>query len=145
MKLNVKIFKDLTLEQLYKILKLRYDIFVVEQKSIYNEFDEKDYDAVHIFLQEKKDVIAYMRIYKKSKKIASIGRVVVDLKFRKKGLGRKVVKEGIDYIKSKWKVDKIEISAQEYLKKFYESFGFKQVSDVYDDCGVAHIDMVLDI
>ena len=141
MKLNVKFFSELTNEQLYRILKLRYDIFVLEQKSIYDEYDGKDYDAVHIFLQEKKEVLAYLRIYKKSNKVASIGRVVVDQRFRKQGLGRKLMNEGINYIKSNWKTDRLEIGAQEYLKKFYESFGFKPTSQPYDDCGVSHIDM----
>jgi ElaA protein len=141
--LIVKPFTELTLEQLYKILKLRYDVFVVEQKSIYDEFDEKDYHAIHIFYEDKKDIVAYTRLFKKSNKVAALGRVVVNTKFRKKGLGRKVVQEGIAYIKTVWKIKKIEIGAQVYLKSFYESFGFKQSSDVYDDCGVPHIDMVL--
>ena len=143
MKLNIRFFNELTLEQLYEILKLRFDAFVIEQKSIYDEFDRRDYEAIHIFFQDKNEIMAYLRIYKKSDKIASIGRLVVVAKLRKQGLGKKIVKAGIDCIKDKWNADKIEIGAQAYLKKFYGDFGFIQTSDVYDDCGVPHISMEL--
>ncbi|MBN1501981.1 GNAT family N-acetyltransferase [Candidatus Woesearchaeota archaeon] len=145
MNFTTKKFSELTLEQLYKILKLRYGVFVREQQSIYDEFDEMDYNAIHIFLEEKKKIVAYLRVYKKSDKTACLGRAAVDKEHRKKGIGKEIVKHGLNYIKNNFKAEKTEISAQDYLQKFYESFGFKRISDVYDDCGVEHIDMVLEL
>ncbi len=145
MKIEIKQFKELTLEQLYKILKLRFDVFVAEQNSIYDEYDNKDYEAIHLFIEEEDKIIAYLRIYKKSEAIASFGRVVVHKDYRKKGLGREIVQKAVEYIKSDMKVDKVEIEAQYYLKDFYKSFGFKQTSEVYDDGGVPHIDMELNM
>ncbi len=138
----VKKFNELSVSQLYRILQLRYNIFVAEQGSIYNEFDDVDYNAVHIFSGNNR-IFAYLRVFKKSSKIAGLGRVAVDREYRKKGVGSRLVQAGVDYVKSHWKCEKICIEAQEYLKKFYESFGFKQVSGVYLDCGVPHIDMEL--
>lgn len=126
-------------------MKLRFDVFVVEQNSIYDEYDNKDYNALHFFMEDNNDVISYLRVYKKSETKAYLGRVAISKDYRKQGIGKKIVQEAIDHIKSKWKVIKILIGAQEYLKNFYESYGFKQVSDVYDDCGVPHIDMILDV
>lgn len=145
MKIIIKKFKDLTLEQLYKILKLRFDVFVVEQNSIYDEYDNEDYRAIHFFIENKNEVIAYLRVYKKSKLIASLGRVVIHKDYRSKGLVRRIVQKAIDYVSSNLEVSKIKIGAQDYLKKFYESYGFKQESYVYDDGGVPHIDMILDV
>lgn len=143
MNIKIKRFNELTLEQLYKILKLRFDVFVSEQNSIYDEYDNKDYDAIHFFIEDKERVVGYLRLYKKSPSAVSLGRIVVHKDYRKKGLGRKLVQEAINYVKSTLKVEKIQISAQYYLKDFYEEFGFKTTSEAYDDGGVIHIDMNL--
>lgn len=145
MEINVKKFNELSLEQLYKILKLRFDVFVAEQNSIYDEYDSEDYEAVHFFIEKEDKVIAYVRVYKKSEGVVSLGRVAVHKDYRKKGLGRKIVQEAIDYVKSDTKVNKIKIGAQEYLKDFYLSYGFKQTSEAYDDDGVLHVDMELSL
>ncbi|HQF36273.1 MAG TPA: GNAT family N-acetyltransferase [Candidatus Dojkabacteria bacterium] len=145
MEIEVKKFSELTLEQLYKILKLRFDVFVSEQKSFYDEYDNKDYDAIHFFIEDKQMVVGYLRLYRKTSLSVSLGRIVVQKEYRKMGVGRKLVQEGINYAKSNLKVDKIDISAQYYLKDFYESFGFKSTSEPYDDGGVIHIDMTLEV
>jgi len=129
MEIEVKKFSELTLEQLYKILKLRFDVFVSEQKSFYDEYDNKDYDAIHFFIEDKQMVVGYLRLYRKTSLSVSLGRIVVQKEYRKMGVGRKLVQEGINYAKSNLKVDKIDISAQYYLKDFYESFGFKSTSE----------------
>lgn len=144
MNIRIKSFDELTLDQLYKILKLRFDVFVSEQNSIYDEYDNKDYDAIHFFIEDKESVVGYLRLYKKSLSVVSLGRIVVHKDYRKKGLGRKLVQEAINYSKSNLKVGEIQISAQFYLKEFYEEFGFKATSEAYHDGGVLHIDMVLD-
>jgi len=90
-------------------------------------------------------VVGYLRLYRKTSLSVSLGRIVVQKEYRKMGVGRKLVQEGINYAKSNLKVDKIDISAQYYLKDFYESFGFKSTSEPYDDGGVIHIDMTLEV
>ena len=120
MKFTIKKFKELTAEDLYRILKLRFDVFVVEQKSIYNEFDDIDYDARHIFLRKNKEIIAYLRAFKKTGKIAKLGRIVVAPKYRKMGIGRKLINTGINCAKNKFKASTLEIEAQSYLENYQE-------------------------
>ena len=144
MKLQIVPFKNLTPGQLYKILKLRYEVFVKEQQCIYDEFDGHDLHAIHLFMEENNEIHAYCRVFKISEETAVLGRVIVDLQHRARGLGKEIVRNGIEYIRSNWKGMEIKISAQIYLKKFYADFGFKQTSDVYDDAGILHIDMILD-
>ena len=135
-------FEEFTPELLYKVLKLRFNVFVLEQNSLYEEFDDIDFDAIHILIEEKSEVVAYMRIFLKERGIVSFGRVVVHKDFRKKSLGKKIVEEGMKYMKENMDATRVEIEAQEYLRDFYESFGFRQVSEPFDDCGVMHIRMV---
>ncbi|MHC1716597.1 MAG: GNAT family N-acetyltransferase [Candidatus Dojkabacteria bacterium] len=144
MKLNIKKFNELTPDLLYKILQLRFDVFVLEQKSLYEEFDNKDLDAYHLFYLQDNEVIAYMRVLKEDSDIGTFGRVVVAKESRGMKLGKEIVKDGIKYLHEDLGVKSIKIEAQEYLKNFYESFGFKQVSAPYDDCGVMHIHMTLE-
>lgn len=145
MKFQIKKFNKLTVEQLYKILKLRFDVFIKEQNSIYNEMDNEDLNSIHFFFEENNHIIAYLRINKKSKEISTISRLVVNKNSRKMGLGNKLTEKAIDYIKSKWKSKKIKIEAQNYLQRFYENYGFKRTSDVYLDGGVPHIHMILNL
>ncbi|MBU0757548.1 MAG: GNAT family N-acetyltransferase [Nanoarchaeota archaeon] len=145
MNFTIKSFNELTLTELYQILKLRFDVFVIEQNSIYNEFDDIDYKAVHMFAQNKGKVIAYIRIYEKSKNTAVLGRIVIDEKHRGTGLGKIMIQKGIAFVKNEMKLKKINICAQEHLKGFYSDYGFRQVSDAYDDGGIQHIDMVLNL
>lgn len=143
MRIYFKKFQELTNIEFYQIFKLRFDVFVIEQNCIYNEFDNIDYEASHIFIEENGEVIAYTRAYHKTKSIDSLGRVVVSPKYRKKQLGRKIVQVSIDYMQKEWQSQEIIISAQYHLKEFYSSFGFEQISQVYDDEGIDHIDMIL--
>ncbi len=138
-------FSEFTPNLLYEVLKLRFKVFVLEQNSMYEELDDVDFDATHILIQKDGVIVAYMRIYLKEEGVASFGRVVVHKDYRKHGLGSEIVKNGLVYIKENMNVKRVEIEAQEYLKGFYESFGFKQTSQPYDDCGVMHINMKLDI
>lgn len=144
MELVVKHFKELSLEELYEILKVRAEVFVVEQTCIYQDLDEKDKGAYHLFLKDDKGIKAYLRVLDKgvSYEDASIGRVLtVD---RGCGLGEKIVTEGIKVAREKFQAGRIRISAQLYAKGFYEKAGFKQVSDEYLEDGIAHIAMVLE-
>ena len=141
-----KTFDELTLEEFYEITTLRIDVFVVEQNCVYRELDGKDQKAHHLFIREPKtqEIIAYTRIFKPGIYYdeAAFGRVLVHPNFRKRNIGRYLINEVIDFINKNFSSNSIKISAQTYLKNWYESFGFKQISDSYLDDGIPHIDML---
>ncbi len=141
----VKKFDELTIHELYSILKLRSEVFVVEQNCVYQDVDDKDQKAIHLFFSDQNKIIAYTRLFNKGDYFnqASIGRVVIQEKYRKKGLGHLLIKESIDTINKKFDTNKITISAQTYLKQFYEAHHFKQVGNEYLEDGIPHIKMKL--
>lgn len=141
---QLKAFDELTLKELYAILALRTDVFVVEQECPYPEVDGKDVQSYHLFAQENGEIVAYLRILPSglSYDEASIGRVVIRASHRGQGLGRPMMQQAIDYIVRVLKEDRIKIGAQAYLEDFYTSLGFEQVSEVYLEDGIPHMDMV---
>ncbi len=141
--ITIKKFNELTTLELYKILKIRSEVFVVEQECIYNDIDEKDLKSIHMWIENEGEIAAYIRVVEKglSYPEPSIGRVLVASNERGKGYAKKIVKEGIRYITEVWKEDKIIIGAQVYLNKFYTELGFKQTSEEYDEDGIPHMDM----
>lgn len=143
MKTVIKRFEDLKLKELYEILRLRVDVFVVEQECPYPEIDGKDIDSIHLYLEEEDEIAAYMRILPKglSYETASLGRVIVKENHRGKKLGNLLLEEGLRYIDNVMKEDVITIGAQEYLQGFYEAFGFEKISPMYLEDGIKHIDM----
>ena len=145
MKTFIKNFQDLSNTEIYQILRLRSEVFVVEQECIYQDIDNKDKKAVHIFLKEKNEIIAYSRVFKEKEYFEnpSIGRVVVANKRRMYGVGKKIMNISIDYIKQNIKAKSIEISAQNYLKKFYSNLGFIQEGDEYLEDNIPHLRMFL--
>ncbi len=145
MELVVKRFEELTINELYEILKVRVDIFVVEQKCPYKELDEKDKKAYHIYLKENNQIKAYLRVIDAgvSFEEVSIGRVLSTE--RGKGFAKAVIEEGIRVSKELLNADKIKIEAQVYAQKMYEKFGFKPVSKEFLEDGIPHIQMVLDL
>ena len=145
MKTFIKNFQDLSNTEIYQILRLRSEVFVVEQECIYQDIDNKDKKAVHIFLKEKNEIIAYSRVFKEKEYFEnpSIGRVVVANKRRMYGVGKKIMNISIDYIKQNIKAKCIEISAQKYLKKFYSNLGFVQQGDEYLEDNIPHLRMFL--
>ena len=138
-----KSFQELTIIELYQILQLRAEVFVVEQDCVYQDIDFKDQKALHVFGFKNDKVVAYTRIFKPGDYFenASIGRVVVAASERKFGYGHEIMKASIIAIKNNFKVDEITISAQKYLKKFYETHQFKQVGEEYLEDGIPHIRM----
>lgn len=136
-------FANLTPWQVAKIYAIRYNVFVREQKSIFNEHDGHDFNATHLFIEDEDKIIAYARVYREDKNTAVLGRVAVDKDHRGQGLGREIVQKAIEAVKRMEGVDRINIEAQTYLQKFYESFGFKVTSEPYDDDGVMHVNMTL--
>lgn len=139
----IKNFFDLTITELYQILQLRSEVFVVEQDCVYQDIDFKDQKALHILGVKNDTIIAYTRIFKPGHYFenASIGRVVVKESERKFGYGHELMNVSIQAIETEFKVTKITISAQKYLKKFYESHQFKQVGEEYLEDGIPHIRM----
>ena len=146
MEFFVKKFNELNIDQLYAILQLRSEVFVVEQTCVYQDMDFKDQKALHVIGMKNNVIVAYTRIFAPGIyfKEASIGRVVVKENERKFGYGYDVMKVSIEAIHTFYKVTKITISAQEYLAQFYMNLGFKQVGDGYLEDGIPHIEMLRD-
>lgn len=143
MEFQIKKFTDLSVTELYQILQLRSEVFVVEQDCVYQDIDFKDQKALHILGFKNDKIISYTRIFKPGDYFenASIGRVVVKESERKYGYGHELMKVSIDAVKTEYHQEKITISAQLYLKKFYESHGFIQIGDSYLEDGIPHIRM----
>lgn len=142
---NLKTFNQLSVDDLYQILQLRCQVFVLEQACPYLDIDSKDQEAFHLYYKESDQVVGYCRILPPglSFQEASIGRFLVAESHRKKGLGQKILARAIEYC---WQVrdyDCLKISAQTYLLGFYQSFGFECVSAPYLEDGIEHVDMVL--
>ncbi len=144
MEFLVKKFDELSVHELYAILQLRSEVFVVEQDCVYQDIDFKDQKALHVFGIKKDVIVAYTRIFKPGDYFnkASIGRVVVKDIERKYGYGYELMKASIDAIDYFYRVTEITISAQMYLTKFYNSLGFKQVGEQYLEDGIPHIEMI---
>ncbi len=138
---QVKKFEELSTAEFYAIVKERIAVFVVEQQCPYQEVDDIDGQAWHTYFQDTDGkILAYTRVYEEVDSI-HLGRVLVHQNNRKDGLGRKIVQETINMIQKKFPEKPIVIGAQEYLQAFYESFGFKAISDVYLEDDIPHIDM----
>ncbi|MCU0157223.1 GNAT family N-acetyltransferase [Bacillus safensis] len=136
-------FEQLSKEDLYLILMERVNVFVVEQTCPYPEIDHRDQEALHLIAKENGTIVAYCRIFQNGilYKEASIGRILVTQAGRKKGYGKLLLIKALEKL-SELGETSVKIQAQAYLKSFYESFGFKAVSDVYDEDGIPHLDMV---
>lgn len=140
---TTKNFNTLSVNELYQILKLRSEVFVVEQNCVYQDLDNKDQKALHLFGEVEGKIIAYSRLFKGNDYFdnSSIGRVVVALNFRDMNFGHALINRGISEIKKHFNEENITISAQLYLKKFYESHGFVATSDMYLEDDIPHIEM----
>lgn len=139
--IHLKTFSELTQEELYGILKLRVDIFVVEQNCPYPELDDEDQEAIHFFYKVDEKVIAYLRVIANQEGNIRIGRVVTDKAYRGKRLSSKLMEASMVYIKANYTDRNITLSAQEHLQHFYSKFGFKPVSAIYLEDGIPHVNM----
>ena len=142
-----KTFSELDTEDLYQILRLRSEVFVVEQDCVYQDLDNKDQNAIHLYYKENSEIVAYTRIFKAGDYYENpcIGRVVVSKKNRGKDLGKKIMIDSIEYIKQNIKGKKIELSAQKYLDKFYKDLGFYKIGEDYLEDGIPHQRMIFDL
>ena len=142
-KWKIKRFNELSLQELYSVLKLRSHVFVVEQNCVYQDVDGKDEKAIHLFGEFENQIVACARLFNSGDYFenASIGRVVVHPEVRNKKWGHELMQNAIAGIKTYYNQEKITISAQLYLKNFYESHGFIQTSEMYLEDDIPHIEM----
>jgi len=141
---TVKHFKDFTIDQLYQVLQLRSEVFVVEQNCVYQDIDGKDQKALHVLGYKNNKLVAYTRIFKSGDYFeeASIGRVVVIDSERKYGYGYDVMETTVATIYEELGKQDIRISAQTYLIDFYNKLGFQETGKIYLEDGIPHINMV---
>jgi ElaA protein len=141
----LKKFDDLTPHELYSILQLRNEVFVVEQNCVYQDADDKDRSSYHFTGWINDRPIAYARLLPKGavyEDYVSIGRVVVSPSARGTGIGKELIQRSIEQANTLFGTVPIKIGAQIYLKIFYSEFGFQQTSDIYLEDGIEHIEMI---
>ena len=141
MNLVSKYFDELTTVELYELLKVRSEIFVVEQNCIYQDLDNKDYQSLHVFYEEDGKVFAYLRAFWKEEGVIQVGRVLT--LEHGKGLGGKLLHDGLEEIRKKFHPQKIYLEAQCYAIGYYEREGFKVCSEEFLEDGIPHVEMEL--
>lgn len=141
-------FTDLSTTQLYEILHLRSEVFVVEQTCAYQDLDRKDTQTgvQHLMMFDNKQLFGYARLLPPgiSYDNSSIGRIIISPIIRDKGLGRLLIQEAIDRTFVLWPNVGITIGAQSHLSKMYQNFGFNEISEHYLEDGILHVDMQID-
>ena len=141
---SVKPFAELTAAELYAILRLRSEVFVVEQQCVFLDMDNKDQQCYHLMGWQDELLAASTRLVPPgiSYELPSIGRVVSSPLVRGTGIGRELMQKSIDEVKLRWETYDIKIGAQLYLKQFYNSLGFEQTSTIYLEDNIEHIEMI---
>lgn len=137
-------FDELTTNRLYQILKIRQEVFAVEQNSVYLDVDGRDLDALHVFATRDAELMAYCRVLPPGLKYpeASIGRVLTTATARGSGSGRQLMDFALTVCADYYHGCGVRISAQIYLEEFYKGFGFTRCSPPYDEDGIPHIEML---
>ncbi|QDQ01078.1 GNAT family N-acetyltransferase [Lysinibacillus fusiformis] len=141
---KIQTYNELTTEELYKIIQLRVNVFIVEQQTCYEDLDNHDQNSIHLSYVKDGKIFAYARLLPPGEKfdMASIGRVITNQEVRGTGMGKEMVQLAIKTIEKEWPGSEIFIQAQAYLEDFYGSFGFKQVSEAYIYDSLPHLDML---
>ncbi|MCF8272942.1 MAG: GNAT family N-acetyltransferase [Flavobacteriaceae bacterium] len=144
LEIQIKSFSELSTQELYDLLQLRSEVFVVEQNCVYQDIDKKDQKALHVLGIKNNQLIAYTRLFKPGDYFdyASIGRVVVAKSQRQYQYGYDIMKASIEAIKNHFKENVIKISAQAYLKGFYNNLGFNEIGEEYLEDDIPHIAMI---
>jgi len=138
-------FEDIPSHTLYEILKLRQEVFIVEQDCPYLDADGKDYEAYHVIVTKQNEIVAYTRILKKGisyDEYSAIGRVINKKNVRGKGVGKLLMEYSIQKTFELYPRDSIKISAQTYLHNFYTNLGFQKVGDGYLEDDIPHQAMI---
>lgn len=137
--IEIRPFADLDTTELYALLKLRFDVFILEQESLYPELDDQDQTALHLTVYRSDRLAGVLRILPTNP--VSIGRVAVAKDARGDGLAGRMIEAALARIAEDWPDRGVKLGAQQHLQAFYAKFGFTRCSDVYDDGGIPHIDM----
>jgi len=142
-----KKFNELSPDELYGILQLRAEVFVVEQNCVYNDLDGRDRMAYHLFLKNDDEMVAALRILPEDVAFEdmAIGRLIVKRQYRGRKIAWKMMKKAIDYIINDLNKERIRLSGQAYLVEFYEGLGFHKVSDVYLEDGIDHFEFLYEV
>ena len=140
---KIKEFNELSVNELYQILKIRQEIFIVEQTCYYLDADGYDEKAIHLWAEKEGEILAYCRIFKEGVKYEepSIGRVLTNQNFRNFKLGKILMKLALELIEARLGSKKVRISAQDYLIKFYNEFGFYDTGKKYLEDDIPHTEM----
>ncbi|HHX03349.1 MAG TPA: GNAT family N-acetyltransferase [Tissierellia bacterium] len=133
-------FEEMSAEDLYDAMKLRFDVFVLEQQCLYQEFDGRDKTAVHLLLRDEEELIGTVRVLEEPERIF-MGRIVLAPEYRSKGLGKEMMEYALHYIIEHLPKKDVELQAQSYAQGFYESLGFEATSPYYIEDGIEHVDM----
>ncbi|PZX54930.1 GNAT family N-acetyltransferase [Algoriphagus chordae] len=143
----IKPFDELSNRELYAIIKLRNEVFVVEQDCVFQDADDKDQLAFHVMIKSSDFLVAYARVLPAGTTFAeaSIGRVVSDKKARGTGAGKRLMKDSIAFVKSEYGSCTIRIGAQTYLNEFYKSLGFEDAGERYLEDGIEHVEMTMEV
>lgn len=143
MELVVKTFYELSNDEIFDIYKLRFDVFVCEQNCVYQDIDEYDKKAIHVYYKDNDKIVAYLRVIPQGVRFleASIGRVISMQ--RRTGLGTKIVSKAIEIAINEFKAETIYLEAQSYARKLYENLGFKKCGDEFVEDGIPHTPMRL--
>lgn len=145
MEIRAKRFEELDIYELYEILKLRVDVFVVEQNCPYPELDEKDKAAWHVYIRENGAITAYLRVLDAGVSFPEVGIGRVISARRRCGLGTMLLREGIKVARERMDAKVIKLEAQTYARAFYEAQGFRQTSDEFLEDGIPHVEMTLEL
>ena len=142
----IKSFEELNKAELYQIIQLRIAVFIVEQDCPYPDLDDMDQDAHHLWIEDAGEIVCYLRLNPAGSRFVepSLGRIVTKRSHRKQGLAEKLIKKAIDLVCEK-ESRAIRISAQCYLEKYYEKFGFLKASEEYLEDDIPHIEMLRDV
>ncbi|SFT54355.1 ElaA protein [Algoriphagus locisalis] len=139
----IKSFEELSNHELYSIIRLRNEVFVVEQNCVFQDADDKDQIADHVMIKADDFLVAYARVLPAGASFSevSIGRVVSDMRARRTGAGRRLMKDSLSFILEKYGPCSVRIGAQTYLNEFYQSLGFENAGERYLEDGIEHIEM----
>jgi ElaA protein len=144
LEITIKTFQELSTQELYDLLQLRSEVFVVEQDCVYQDIDGKDQKSLHVLGYKEETLVGYTRLFKPGDYFeeASIGRVVVKDIERQHNYGYAIMNASIEAIKYHYQATTIKISAQTYLKRFYNNLEFYEVGEEYLEDGIPHIGMI---
>ncbi|REL33251.1 GNAT family N-acetyltransferase [Rhodohalobacter sp. SW132] len=136
--------EECTIPHLYEILKLREEVFIIEQDCIYDDIDGIDYVSSHLLMLDDAILAGYLRMVPAGEKFneISLGRIVIRKKYRGKRLGKELIQKGLEESAKKGS-EMIRIEAQAHLEDYYSEFGFKTDSEIYDVDGIPHLQMLV--